>query len=168
MPGYSRNDAGESVTAPRATGRTIHPETRPMPDTDDSDEELLRAARSAMAEAYAPYSEFRVGAALETDDGRRFAGCNVENASYPVGMCAEQAALGAAISAGARNFRRIGLVSSGPRPVPPCGRCRQALAEFGTELEVVSEGTDGSRRRWSLADLLPDSFDLDSAGRSAG
>ena len=124
---------------------------------DDFDEPM-DAARRARASAYAPYSGYRVGAALQADDGRVFAGANVENASYPVGMCAEQAALGAAASAGARSFRRLALTVSGQEPAPPCGRCRQALAEFGTGLEILSEGADGSRRRWTLEELLPDSF----------
>lgn len=122
------------------------------------EEELLDAARTAMSSAYAPYSGFRVGATLEAPDGRRFSGCNVENASYPVGMCAEQSALGAAVTAGAREFRRLALTVSGGDPATPCGKCRQALAEFGTDLEIVSEGADGGRRRWSLSELLPESF----------
>lgn len=122
-----------------------------------------------MDAAYAPYSEFRVGAALEADDGRVFKGCNVENAAYPVGMCAEHAALGAAVSGGARSFRRLALVVSGGSPASPCGKCRQALAEFGLDLEVLSVGREGQARRWRLDELLPDSFGLDGdrGGRGA-
>lgn len=125
-----------------------------------SDEELLEAARAAMESAYAPYSGFRVGAALEADDGRRFTGANVENASYPVGMCAEQSALGAAVTSGARGFRRLALVVSDGVAASPCGQCRQALAEFGSDLRVVSEGAESGRKRWTLAELLPESFGL--------
>ena len=125
--------------------------------SDDWDE-LMEAARRVRESAYAPYSGYRVGAALETDDGRIFVGANVENASYPVGMCAEQAALGAAASAGARGFRRLALSVSDVDPASPCGRCRQALAEFGGDVEILSEGSDRECRRWTLADLLPDSF----------
>lgn len=127
------------------------------PDEDDLSE-LMSAARGAREAAYAPYSGYRVGAALASEDGRIFAGANVENASYPVGMCAEQAALGAAVTAGARSFRRLALSVARGEPASPCGRCRQALAEFGTGLEVVSEGSEGMRRSWTLEELLPESF----------
>lgn len=125
---------------------------------------LLAAAREARDAAYAPYSEFRVGAALEAEDGRVFTGCNVESASYPVGMCAEQAALGTAVTAGARRFRRLALSVSGEDPASPCGRCRQALAEFGDGLVVLSEGAAGGREEWTLAELLPYGFALDDGG----
>lgn len=134
---------------------------------DAEERELVKRAREAREAAYAPYSGFRVGAALEADDGRVFAGCNVENASYPVGMCAEHAALGAGVSGGARSFRRLALVVSDGPPASPCGKCRQALAEFGTSLDVISVGDDEEIRRWSLGSLLPDGFGLDGvrAGR---
>lgn len=129
--------------------------------TDDRPEALLEEARRVHDSAYAPYSKFRVAAALEADDGRVFSGVNVENASSPVGVCAERVALGTAVSSGARSFRRLALVTSGDRPATPCGMCRQALAEFGTELEVWSEATDGSVGRWILSDLLPEVFRRD-------
>jgi len=125
------------------------------------DDELIAQATAAMARAYAPYSKFRVGVALEADDGRVFVGCNVENASYPVGMCAERVALGAAVAAGARGFRRATVVSSGARAASPCGMCRQALAEFGTDLEIVSVAEGGESRCWTLGELLPADFRLD-------
>lgn len=127
-------------------------------DSDDRPEALLEEARDVHGSAYAPYSEFRVAAALETDDGRTFTGVNVENASSPVGTCAERVALGTAVSAGARGFRRLALVTSGDRPASPCGMCRQALAEFGTELEIWSEAENGAAQRWSLDELLPEVF----------
>lgn len=130
-------------------------------DESSRPDELVRLAREAMDAAYAPYSGFRVGAALESSDGRRFAGCNVENASYPVTTCAERVALGAAVTGGALRFRRVAICSSGVRPVPPCGMCRQALAEFGLDLEIVSVTPGGRHARWNLRDLLPESFSLE-------
>lgn len=110
-----------------------------------------------MRHAYAPYSGFRVGAALETIDGALYQGCNMENASYGVTICAERTALGAAIVAGERDFRRIVIATADGPPVAPCGACRQALAEFGLDLAVTSIGLAASRQ-WSLRDLLPDAF----------
>jgi cytidine deaminase len=118
---------------------------------------LISAARSAQARAYAPYSKFRVGAALESTDGAVFLGCNVENASYGLTICAERAAVCAAVSAGATGFRRAVVVSDVDPPAAPCGACRQVLAEFGLDLPI--EGV-GSRTtvRWRLSDLLPAAF----------
>jgi cytidine deaminase len=118
---------------------------------------LIAAARSVQARAYAPYSKFRVGAALEATDGRVFVGCNIENASYGLTICAERAAICAAVSAGATKFRRAVVVSDVDPPAAPCGACRQVLAEFGLDLPV--EGV-GSKRTvsWRLADLLPAAF----------
>lgn len=111
-----------------------------------------------MRQAYAPYSKFRVGAALLTDAGETFVGCNVENASYPAGLCAERVALGAAVAAGHRKFSAISISSEAVSPAPPCGICRQALAEFGLDLIVESAAPDGPVMRWSLAELLPHPF----------
>jgi cytidine deaminase len=118
---------------------------------------LVEAARAAQEHAYCPYSRYRVGAALETDDGLLFTGCNVENASYGLTICAERSALFSAVSAGARRFRRIVVATDSDPPGPPCGACRQVLAEFGPELEVESVGPTQSRR-WRIRDLLPDAF----------
>lgn len=120
-------------------------------------DQLRAAAEAVRARAYCPYSGFAVGAALEAEDGRMFAGCNVENASYGVTLCAERAALTAAIAGGVRKFRRLAIVAQSDPAVSPCGACRQALAEFGTDLIVEGFGPGGSRR-WTLAELLPDSF----------
>lgn len=127
----------------------------------DANTGSLRAlALEAMERAYAPYSTFKVGAALEAADGRRFIGCNIENASFPVTICAERVALGAAIVEGATQFRRIALAANGADPASPCGMCRQALAEFGLDLEVISVTPDGTETRWTLEELLPANFEL--------
>ena len=118
---------------------------------------LFEAARAAREHAHCPYSRYRVGAALETGDGRVFVGSNVENASYGLTICAERAAVVSAVSAGVRNFRRIVIASDSEPPAPPCGACRQVLAEFGSELEVESVGPLQTRR-WTLRELLPDAF----------
>ncbi|HZD04625.1 MAG TPA: cytidine deaminase [Longimicrobiales bacterium] len=120
-------------------------------------EELLRRAREVREHAHAPYSGFRVGAALMTRDGTVHVGSNVENASYGVTLCAERVALGAAVSGGHRRFRALALSSTAPGPVPPCGLCRQALVEFEPDLPVVSEGRDGVAE-WTLGALLPEPF----------
>lgn len=118
---------------------------------------LVQMAKEAQANAYAPYSGFKVGAALQADDGRIFAGANVENASYGLSNCAERVALGAAVAAGARRFKRLVIVTEASPPSAPCGACRQVLAEMGTELAVESVGPS-SARRWKLAALMPDRF----------
>jgi cytidine deaminase len=118
---------------------------------------LIEAARSAQSRAYAPYSNFRVGAALETVDGTVFTGCNVENASYGLTICAERAAVSAAVGAGARRFRRAVVVSDVDPPAAPCGACRQVLAEFGLDLPIDGVGPH-RKMSWKLAELLPAAF----------
>ena len=122
------------------------------------EDRLVAAARAAQLKAYAPYSKFHVGAALETADGAIFSGCNVENASYGGTICAERTAIVSAVAAGHQKFVRIAVTSDAPDPVAPCGLCRQFLAEFGTGLEVVSAGRNGATKRWTLGELLPDAF----------
>ena len=118
---------------------------------------LITAAREAQTRAYAPYSHFRVGAALESTDGTVFLGCNVENASYGLTICAERAAVFAAVSAGVTRFRRAVVVSDVDPPAAPCGACRQVLAEFGPDLPIEGVGLK-TAVKWRLAELLPSAF----------
>lgn len=118
---------------------------------------LLRRALEAQYCAHAPYSGFKVGAAIEAEDGSIQVGANMENASYGVTICAERIALGAAVAKGLRRFTRLVIVSDASPPSAPCGACRQALSEFGMDLRVDAVG-GGVTRSWSLADLLPDAF----------
>jgi cytidine deaminase len=111
-----------------------------------------------MKNAYAPYSEFTVGAALLTADGTVFVGCNVENAAYPAGICAERAAIAAAVANGARQFTALVIATTAEVPTPPCGMCRQVLEEFAPNLPVLSVTSSGEEARWTMSDLLPAAF----------
>ena len=124
-------------------------------------EALIEAARAARRNAHAPYSGFRVGAAVMAGD-RVFVGVNVENASYPLSVCAERNAVGAAIAAGEHEILAVAVVADDGEPTPPCGGCRQVLHEFGPGMRVVSENEEGKRAEWSLAELLPHAFDRSS------
>ncbi len=128
---------------------------------DEQIDELVAAAAEVRANAYAPYSEFHVGAAVLAG-GRIFTGVNVENASYPVSVCAERNAVAAAVAAGERKIDCVAVVTDAARPTPPCGGCRQVLWEFGPEALVVSASTGGPRATWALEDLIPDAFGPDS------
>ena len=118
---------------------------------------LLEAARAAAERAYAPYSGYRVGAALLAEDGTVVTACNVENVSYGLTMCAERAAVARAVAEGKRAFRAIAIVTDGSDAITPCGACRQVLAEFAPDLRVVSQGR-AERHEWPLSWLLPDPF----------
>ena len=129
---------------------------------------LLDAARAARQHAHAPFSHFKVGAALETEDGQILTGCNVENATYGLTVCAERVAVWKAISEGHRRFRRVAVVADTRAPTPPCGACRQILWEFGGDLEVVLGNLDEEKARHWLRDLLPLPFDARLLGEAPG
>lgn len=121
-----------------------------------NDAELIQAADEARRHAYVPYSRFPVGAALLTEDGQLYTGCNVENAAYPVSLCAERVALFKAVSEGRRRFRTLAVVTD--TGGSPCGSCRQALTEFAPDLEVIVADGRGEARTYRLDELLPHSF----------
>lgn len=121
--------------------------------------DLFAAACAVRDRAYAPYSGFRVGAALRCPDGSIHVGCNVENIAYPEGTCAEAGAIAAMVAAGLREIAEIWVLADAPEPVSPCGGCRQKLAEFaGPEVMVVLAGPAGERARTTLGALLPGAF----------
>lgn len=121
-------------------------------------EGLVDAARAALMQAYAPYSRFRVGAALRSRAGQVVTGCNVENAAFPAGICAERAAVANAVVQGVRDLEELVVVTEADDPTPPCGMCRQVLYEMAPGLRVTSLTTRGDRATWSIADLLPHPF----------
>lgn len=121
-------------------------------------ERLLSSAEAAAGRAYAPYSHLKVGAALESDDGRIFVGCNVENSSLGLTICAERVAVSCAVAQGAQAFRRLAVATPDAGPLSPCGACRQVLAEFADELPILSVGRGGLRREFDLKELLPRAF----------
>jgi cytidine deaminase len=125
------------------------------------DPRLFAAAKRARAKAHAPYSKFKVGAALCAEDGAVYAGCNVENAAYPNGVCAETSAISAMVLGGARRIREIAVIAGGARLVTPCGGCRQRIAEFAAPDALVHVcGPGGVRKSFTIAELLPASFDV--------
>ncbi len=127
-----------------------------MTPTSQEIDHLLDLAAKAREAAYVPYSRFAVGAALLADDGRIYTGCNVENASYGLTICAERNAVAHAVAEGARRFVAVAVVTE--NGVTPCGACRQVLAEFGPEMTVVVSDVAGNRIVYSIADLLPAAF----------
>ena len=124
---------------------------------------LFEAARAIQARAYAPYSRFKVGAAIATPDGRIFSGCNVENAAYPVGSCAEAGAIAAMVAAGETRIAAIVVMGDGEHLVTPCGGCRQRIREFASpDTPVHVAGPEGIRKSFTLDELLPFSFGPDN------
>ncbi len=121
-------------------------------------ERLTAAAQGASANAYAPYSHLRIGAAIEADDRAVYSGCNVENSSFSLTMCAERVALHCAVAHGARGFSRLVIYTLDAGPLSPCGACRQALVEFAPDLSIRSIGRGGLQREFDLAKLLPRAF----------
>lgn len=129
---------------------------------------LIELAKGARERAYAPYSHFPVGAALLGRSGRVYTGCNVENASYPAGICAERCAVAKAVSEGEREFSAIAVVGDTEGPCAPCGICRQVLAEFGPDIQVIMANLKGNVRVVAAADLLPGAFTGADMSRTSG
>jgi len=126
---------------------------------------LIDAATRVRENAHAPYSGFRVGAALRAASGRVYVGCNVENVSYPEGTCAEAGAIAAMVAAGETEIAEVAVIADGPVPVTPCGGCRQRLAEFGgPDVAVTMATLGGARITATLGELLPLAFDRDHMG----
>ncbi|WP_224826410.1 cytidine deaminase [Cognatishimia sp. MH4019] len=120
---------------------------------------LLDDAKAVRKNAYAPYSNFKVGAAIRASSGAVYVGCNVENVAYPEGTCAEAGAIAAMIAAGDTTIAEVAVIADSPSPVPPCGGCRQKLAEFGAaDVFVTMATTDGASETVRIADLLPGAF----------
>ena len=129
-----------------------------MSEAAERVDEMLAAAREAMERgSYAPYSNFNVGAAVLAQ-GEVFTGANVENASYPMSVCAERHAVAAAVNAGKRSIDAVAVVSRAEEPTPPCGGCRQVLNEFGPQMLVTVESASGKRETWRLPEILPHAF----------
>jgi cytidine deaminase len=125
-----------------------------------SSDELIERAKSARGAAHAPYSNFEVGAALVSADGRVFTGCNIENSAYGLSMCAERVAIFKAVSEGAHEFTKIAVVTDTENLTPPCGCCRQMIWEFASDsTEVILANLSGDVRTFDIRDLLPEAFD---------
>jgi cytidine deaminase len=153
----------------RSEDPTERIEARYDPDEDDEERELRRAkslvsaAVDAREHAYAPYSRFKVGAAVVTEKGV-FVGVNVENASYPLSVCAERNAIAAAVAAGARRLFAVAVVADAQSPIAPCGGCRQVLSEFGKSAKVYLSNLGGEIRTTTVRELLPHAFGRDDLG----
>ena len=127
---------------------------------------LIDAARQVREKAYAPYSQFKVGAALQSTNGQIYCGCNVENAAYPEGTCAEAGAIAAMIAGGDTRIAAIAVIADSPLPVSPCGGCRQKIAEFADgDVQVTLATLDGKEMVTTVAALLPGGFDSDYMGQ---
>ena len=135
-----------------------------MKATDDIVKRMRVAAKAAMKNAYCRYSKFRVGAAVLTESGEIFAGCNVEDASYGLTMCAERNAIFQAVAKGQRKIRAVVVVTP-KKPVPPCGACRQVINEFNPDADIFSFGKSAVARHFTLSQLLPDAFGPKNLGR---
>ena len=133
-----------------------------------TNQELCRLALDMLSRAYCPYSHYPVGAALECADGSVFTGCNVENAAYSPGICAERTAAAKAVSEGHRDFVRIAIACGEERHAPPCGLCRQFLYEFNPRLEILLVNRAGELRRHTLTELLPHGFGPENVGGEQG
>ena len=123
-------------------------------------ERLIEAATASRANAVSNRSGFAVGAAIETEDGAIYGGCNVENSTYGLTVCAERVAIWKALSEGVRKFRAVAVVTGADSPTPPCGACRQILWEFAGDVPIVSATVNGARKFYRVSDLLPEPFDF--------
>jgi cytidine deaminase len=130
--------------------------TKPTPES------LKKAAFAAMDNAYAPYSGFRVGAAISTMDGTVVPGSNIENSAYGNTICAETLAICSAVSQGLKHFESLAIATEADQPTPPCGACRQVLNEFAPEIKITSYTRDGKSASWALSELLPYAFLFDT------
>ena len=131
-----------------------------MSEGGNSGDRLRDVAFAAMENAYAPYSRFRVGAAIQASSGEIVAGCNVENAAYGEALCAERVAVAAAVAQGLTAFEEIAIASESDVPSPPFGSCRQTMSEFAPDLLISSYGRNGKQATWHLSELLPEAFAL--------
>lgn len=133
--------------------------------TESNDAALFREALQARERAIAPYSRYSVGAALITGDGTIIPGCNIENATYGLTVCAERVALLTALAAGHRDFKAVAVVSGDAEPATPCGPCRQLLWEYCGDIDVLLANPEGTERRYRLSELFPHPFSLPPEGR---
>lgn len=129
------------------------------------EERLVEVAALARQNAVCRLSGFAVGAAIESEDGLVFGGCNVENSTYGLTVCAERVAIWKALSEGRRRFKAVAVVTGASQPTPPCGACRQVLWEFAGDVPVVSATTSGRRARWKLSELFPAPFEFEGSGQ---
>ncbi len=130
-----------------------------MSEISSTGQKLLKAASEALENAYSPYSEFRVGAALITADGQIFSGCNIENSAYGLTICAERTAIFKAVSEGYTDFEKLAIVVESAEGIgTPCGSCRQVMLEFNPEMDVIMSNTSGEYKIYKTRDLLPRSF----------
>jgi cytidine deaminase len=136
-----------------------------LPGDERTLQTLRERAFAVMDRAYAPYSNFKVGAALLASDGSITEGCNVENAAFPSGICAERGAVSGAVARGNQSFTAILIATEADEPTPPCGMCRQVLEEFSPQMLVIAVTRGGREGRWTLEELLPKAFTPHSLGR---
>lgn len=136
-----------------------------LPGDERTLQTLRERAFAVMDRAYAPYSNFKVGAALLASDGSITEGCNVENAAFPSGICAERGAVSGAVARGNQSFTAILIATEADEPTPPCGMCRQVLEEFSPQMLVIAVTRDGREGRWTLEELLPKAFTPHSLDR---
>ncbi len=132
-----------------------------------SNEELIQKAKKAQQNAYAPYSQFKVGAALLTNEEQIFLGCNIENSTFGATNCAERTAVFNAVCNGVREFKKLVIVSDSNTPVMPCGICRQVLFEFSPDIEIISVGTTGNIEQTTLPEIFPKGFRFNKTSRKS-